>query len=108
MSAIGRKLRRLEGGRIAFWCPGCKSMHQVRVVAEQGTGPLWMWNQCTDSVTLEPSILVNAQGPYFNPGAPICHSFLREGQLQFLGDCTHELAGKTVPLPNFPDDFKVN
>jgi hypothetical protein len=28
-----------------------------------------------------------------------CHSFLVDGQIQFLGDCTHALAGQTVPLP---------
>lgn len=27
--------------------------------------------------------------------------FIRDGQIQFLGDCTHALAGKTVPLPEF-------
>ncbi|MGC4033677.1 MAG: hypothetical protein QM754_18485 [Tepidisphaeraceae bacterium] len=30
-----------------------------------------------------------------------CHSFVRDGQIEFLGDCTHELAGKTVPLEPF-------
>jgi len=29
----------------------------------------------------------------------ICHSFVTDGQIQFLGDCTHKLAGRTVPLP---------
>jgi hypothetical protein len=27
-----------------------------------------------------------------------CHLFIRSGQLQFLGDCTHELKGITVPM----------
>lgn len=31
----------------------------------------------------------------------ICHSFVRDGQIQYLGDCTHEYAGKTVDLPDF-------
>lgn len=30
-----------------------------------------------------------------------CHSYVRDGQIQFLGDCTHALAGKTVPLEVF-------
>ena len=29
-----------------------------------------------------------------------CHSFIKDGQIQFLGDCTHSLAGQTVALPN--------
>lgn len=31
----------------------------------------------------------------------VCHSFITDGQIQFLNDCTHPLAGQTVPLPNF-------
>lgn len=33
------------------------------------------------------------------PVRPRCHSFIRDGQIQFLGDCGHALAGKTVALP---------
>lgn len=29
-----------------------------------------------------------------------CHSFVRAGMIQFLGDCTHKLANHTVPLPD--------
>lgn len=31
----------------------------------------------------------------------VCHSFVRDGQIQFCMDSTHELAGKTVDLPDF-------
>ena len=31
----------------------------------------------------------------------ICHSFITDGSIEFLPDCTHELAGKTVPLEDF-------
>lgn len=30
----------------------------------------------------------------------ICHSFVRNGRIEFLGDCTHALAGQTVDLPD--------
>jgi len=33
----------------------------------------------------------------------ICHSFIRDGKIQFLGDCTHALAGQTVDLPELPE-----
>jgi len=34
------------------------------------------------------------------PGDPPehCHSFIRDGQIEFCSDSTHELAGKTVRL----------
>jgi hypothetical protein len=31
----------------------------------------------------------------------ICHSFVRDGRIEFLSDCTHRLAGQTVDLPDF-------
>jgi len=38
------------------------------------------------------------------PGADVvCHSFVTDGRIQFLGDCTHTLAGQTVDLPDWTD-----
>lgn len=31
------------------------------------------------------------------------HYFITAGSIQFLGDCTHEWAGKTLALPDFTD-----
>lgn len=33
----------------------------------------------------------------------VCHSFVRDGQIEFLADCTHGLAGQTVPLLPWSD-----
>jgi hypothetical protein len=32
----------------------------------------------------------------------ICHSFVTAGHIQFLSDCTHEMAGQTVEIPEWP------
>lgn len=32
------------------------------------------------------------------PTPKICHSFITDGEIQFLNDCTHKLAGHTVDL----------
>ena len=32
----------------------------------------------------------------------VCHSFVTDGRIQFLGDCTHKLAGQTVNIPEWP------
>jgi hypothetical protein len=111
MSARG-VLRIGEGGRLLFMCPGCKEMHQVTV--GDGPGPRWGFNGDYDRPTFTPSVLVrghkvirdeagkwtgewerDASG---NPVPSVCHSFVRDGQIQFLGDCTHALAGQTVSL----------
>ena len=110
-------LRIISGGELAFWCPGCKSAHSVRVTTGRGD---WLFNGNYDLPTFTPSVLVTWLRPngHINENpAPFgfpsqnerpdlwieerCHSFVRDGQIQFLGDCTHEFAGKTVPLEAF-------
>lgn len=56
------------------------------------------------SPTFEPSILVTCRWMASDSEMKddVCHSFVRDGRIQFLGDCTHELAGKTVDLPDWP------
>lgn len=111
-------LRVAEGGILLFWCPGCDEAHQVRV--ENGhPGPCWGFNGDYTQPTFTPSVLVgttSAGRPERNAGAPmkkrtgtkppfkcfVCHSFVKDGRIQFLGDCTHDLAGQTVSLPDFP------
>lgn len=76
-----------------FWCPGCQEAHSPNHT--------WQFNQNVEKPTFHPSILV--QGKDDSGGQKRCHSFVRDGQIQFLGDCTHELRGKTVPME--PIDF---
>ena len=111
MGAISAVLRSLECGRLAFWCPGCNRSHQVAV--GDGPSPRWDWNGNAERPTFQPSVLVQGVQPltddehaaYMRDGTlpearPFrCHSFITDGQIQFLDDCTHELAGRTVPLP---------
>lgn len=75
-----------------FWCPGCDAPHAVVVDGAN----VWAWNRSEDAPTFEPSVLVTRP-----PTPDVCHSFVRDGQIQFLGDSTHALAGQTVPLPEW-------
>lgn len=113
MAARG-KLRTLEGGLVAFMCPGCKELHQVGI--GKGPGPRWGFNGEYDHPTFTPSVKVSGNklirdeagrwtGEWERDAAgnlvpSVCHSFVRDGHIQFLGDCTHALAGKTVELPD--------
>lgn len=99
MNKIGTKLRGMDGGRVAFYCPGCQRMHQVSVM---GGPPVWEWNWDGDAPTFTPSIFVNPPGPTHTEHAPSCHSFVRGGMIEFLPDSTHPLAGQTVPLQPAP------
>lgn len=118
MAALGKKLRTTEGGGMLFKCPGCNEPHLIRV--GEGSGPRWTFNGNVESPTFAPSVLLKT-GHYTSrhdggecwctwcdeDGQPsgfacvICHSFVRDGNIQFLSDSTHHLSGQTVPLPDF-------
>jgi len=108
MSALGSKLRKVNNGMVMFKCPGCMEAHAI-TVEDCGTGlPVWEFNGNGDRPTFTPSVLVTtgrAVDPNFVPEAgdppEVCHSFVTDGQIQFLSDCTHALAGQTVPLPDW-------
>lgn len=57
--------------------------------------PNWNWNGDTERPTLTPSILTTLPLPN---KTIVCHSYVTDGKIQFLGDCTHEFAGQTVDL----------
>lgn len=107
----GAKLRDMRAHR-AFWCPGCETAHVVRVEpAYTGQYPCWGFNGDGDRPTFAPSVLVRYPGPDAGQnGAPpaVCHSFVTDGRIQFLDDCTHSLAGQTVDLPDFPADYGIS
>lgn len=104
----GSKLRDM-GVHRGFWCPGCDACHVVRIgPAYEGQRPAWGFNGDGDKPTFTPSVLVNAGGSLKHPTVPTCHSFVTDGRIQFLGNCTHALAGQTVDLPDFPPDFHTS
>lgn len=126
MGALSPILRSVEGGRLMWWCPGCNRAHQVKAVVRAGplavpdpadpdwTPPseyyenrdgAWTWNGSASRPTFQPSVLVTYDGRNAGQdGAPpaVCHCFVVDGSMQMLSDCTHALAGQTVPIPPFP------
>ena len=84
----------------SFHCPGCDADHTIPTKPhERG----WAFDGNEVAPTFAPSILIYPRKMLGYQGdvvdTPLCHSFVRTGQIQFLGDCTHALAGRTVPLP---------
>lgn len=84
-----------------FTCPGCGLFHAIWIKQPENQGnkkyPIWTWNGSLANPTFSPSLLVKG-GDFEHPHA-ICHSFIRDGKIQFLSDCTHTLAGKTIEMP---------
>ena len=109
----------LEGNdRLLFRCPGCNHSH----VITYGPNGIWTYNENPDKPTFRPSVLYTSQRlklhgaelsafmyerTLVEPKPPIeyvptvCHSFVTDGMIQFLDDCTHDLKGQTVELPDF-------
>lgn len=75
----------------SFLCPGCNERHIFNAS--------WSYNSDGNLPTVSPSILVTG-GP--EPGYR-CHSYIEAGRIRFLPDCSHELAGQTVDLPELPE-----
>jgi hypothetical protein len=122
MGQLSSKLRAVEGGRFMYWCQGCEEPHMV--------GPGWQFDGNVERPTFSPSVLVTCG--HYAPGwtadggcwctynaalvakgeeasdfkCERCHTFIRGGIVDFLGDCTHALAGQRLELPDLPDHMR--
>lgn len=94
----------------AFFCPGCGFAHWFKT---DGGG--WTWNGDRERPTISPSILATGKRNITDEEAAAimigrlvdvptfrCHSFVTDGRIRFLDDCTHNMRGQTVELPEFP------
>lgn len=84
-------------GVYQFWCQGCKKAHQIWTDKADGVEP-WIYNGDIDKPTISPSIKVTIPFQTSKGYSSVCHSFIKDGYIEYLSDCTHELAGKTVEL----------
>lgn len=93
-----------------YWCPAptytwgpeneqryC-GFHMLPVSGDSNGKPMWTMHSL-DPLHLEPSVLTRSN---YNGEPYVCHCFVRNGMIEFLSDCTHALAGQTVPVPDMP------
>lgn len=80
-----------DADHLKFFCRGCHTHHVIVIPPHPAA---WNWNEDRQNPTINPSILV--QGGERNI---VCHSFIRDGRMQYLDDSTHKLRGMTVELP---------
>ena len=85
---------------LLLWCPGCDDAHLITVRRSDGS-ETWTWDGNTETPTVSPSILVTG-GP---DDGYRCHSFVRAGQWEYLADCSHSMAGQTVPMVPIPEEM---
>ena len=111
---------------LTYYCQGCESAHTIKT---KGAGA-WGWNGDVDKPVFTPSVLVTgrdftAQGKadfeaWHDAGLPRpapssfdsqetrCHTFVgcngaQPGEVTFLSDCTHSLAGQVLPFAELPE-----
>lgn len=105
-------IHKINANRVVFRCPGCKMNHQLNINVDSGS-PVWYWNSDKVKPTFTPSILATWKEPSDDPllfGDPthdinkVCHSFVTDGKIQFLNDCTHGFAGMTIDLIPWRED----
>jgi hypothetical protein len=104
------KLHHMGGNQYVFHCPGCGCGHALPLYVPDPNGqvhfanhPGWTWNGSMDRPTFSPSILVHSHPQYELPDTPRCHSFVNNGTIQFLADCSHPLANKQVEIPDWDE-----
>jgi hypothetical protein len=92
-------LEQTTDGVLLFYCPGCQQLHGVWVDSPNPkTGAKWTWNGDFFKPTFSPSILVNGvNGSHFR-----CHSFIRNGVIEYCSDSEHRMAGKSISLAGDP------
>lgn len=110
--ALSAVLASAHPGTVAFFCKGCNAPHMINIGT--GPGPRWGFNGNHEKPTFTPSIKVSWPA---NPDATeefkewrterVCHSFVTDGRIQYLGDCTHELAGQTVDLALWDESWEA-
>ena len=82
-----------ETGWHIFHCPGCGCSHSFWT--NDPDKPRWSFNDDLEKPTVSPSHRVKSGNAN---GDTICHSFIRDGMIQYLNDCTHHLKGMTVKM----------
>lgn len=113
MQQVGPYLRRFFNAHTnawyyLHWCPACKEPHQYVVGGSPGH---WTFNNDFQKPTFYPSMRLSTNIPR-SPEEKVnrvsytqCHYWVREGRIEFCTDSPHALAGQTVPLSAWPEQF---
>jgi len=75
-----------------FYCPGCGCEHGVWTTRLNKNKAMWIFDDNMDNPSIEPSITIK------KGNQTLCHLYIKNGKIEYLADCRHKLAGKTVEM----------
>lgn len=75
-----------------WFCPACGCGHGVNLDPGR-EAPLWTLTGTLEKPTIRASILVRSDKH--------CHVYITDGMIQYLSDCSHAMAGQTVPMEDY-------
>lgn len=82
----------VEATHVRLMMPGPIGNRILPITLRERTQtPQWWWNGDTQKPTLQPSLMTR-------DGQHVCHSFVTDGVVRFLDDCTHEFRGQCMEL----------
>lgn len=92
------EVRDADGNRSWFFrCPGCDA---AGIGGVHRCDERWTWNGSVTAPSFNSSVLARCTWGEERV-EHVCHSFVKDGRIQYLSDCTHTLAGQTVDLPDW-------
>jgi hypothetical protein len=119
---VSSKLRRYETG-YTWRCPACQEMHSLP--------DSWTFDGNLEAPTFSPSfkhtgiqiekdeagdwtgrwLTESGEAKDFfgsedKPRPWCCHYVITAGQVAYCNDCTHTMAGQTVPMPELPETYR--
>lgn len=115
-----QRIYKVAKGIYGFKCEGCNGYHTIWTseALNHAPCPVWGFNGNFQLPTITPSVLNTwgklADPNWTEPDEPAsedwswsgrCHIFVTNGQIQWLGDCTHKLAAQTRMLPFIREDL---
>lgn len=103
---MAQKVKEVYPGIFYFICPGCSLTHPFHVGAAHPDGKGWEFNGSLEKPSFRPSLLVYPHARGEGPPQPRCHSFVTDGKIEYCADSEHELAGKTVEIPDWDEEYR--
>ena len=99
MIKLSPKLLMETYGKFICYCAACNDVHHFYTLKPNSLGLVWYFDKCLDEPSFYPDIKI------YHADGRICHSVIVSGNVIYSNKSTHDFAGKTMALPDFPKEL---